>query len=42
MVSAIATGALYDGSAQACALLMMVTCGLAVWAMRLGRTSKLG
>jgi len=42
MLSAIATGALYDGSAQACALLMMVTCGLAVWAMRLGRTSKLG
>jgi len=41
MLSAIATGALYDGTAEACGLLMSVTCGLAIWAMRLGRGATL-
>jgi DHA1 family bicyclomycin/chloramphenicol resistance-like MFS transporter len=36
MVSAIMTGAIYDGSARGCAILMSVTCILAVLALRLG------
>ena len=34
MVSAILTGALYDGTAHGCAVLMAITCALAWWAMR--------
>jgi hypothetical protein len=36
MVSAITTGAIYDGSARGCAILMSATCILAVLALRLG------
>jgi hypothetical protein len=34
MVCAIITGAIYDGTAHGCAVLMAITCALAWWAMR--------
>jgi hypothetical protein len=34
MACAIITGAIYDGTAHGCAVLMAITCALAWWAMR--------